>query len=296
MVLAAVAAGDRKEPSVHIAALALALAAAGAHAAWNVLAKRAGGGVAFVFAYGAAGVVLWAPLGLGALALGYGRIDIEGCALMAGSGALHAAYFVLLQRGYATGDLSLVYPLARGTGPLLAVPLAAVALDQRPDALDLAGGAVIVAAVLSLTGRPRAGARAAIGFALATGALIASYTVWDAYAVNALDLTVVTYFWGAELSRALLLAPVALRRWDRVQAAWSDARGAVLGIGLLSPLAYVLVLWALTLAPVSLVAPTREVGIVLGAALGASLLGEPAGIRRVAAAIAVVAGIALLAL
>src|SRR5918994_1814149 len=137
---------------------------------------------------------------------------------------------------------------------------------------------------------------AALAFALAAGALIASYTVWDAYAVNALDLTVVTYFWGAELSRALLLAPAALRRWDRVRAAWSDARGAVLGIGLLSPLAYVLVLWALTLAPVSLVAPTREVSIVLGAALGASLLGEPAGIRRVAAAIAVVAGIAPLAL
>src|SRR5918995_7433111 len=64
----AVAAGDREEPSLHIAALALALAAAGAHAAWNVLAKRAGRGVAFVFAYGAAGVVLWAPLGLGARA------------------------------------------------------------------------------------------------------------------------------------------------------------------------------------------------------------------------------------
>jgi drug/metabolite transporter (DMT)-like permease len=295
-VLAAGAAGDRKEPPVHLAALALVLVAAGAHAAWNVLAKRAGGGVAFVFTYGTAGVVLWAPLGLGALALGSAHVDAAACALMAGSGALHAAYFVLLQRGYATGDLSLVYPLARGTGPLLAVPLAALALGQRPGPLDLAGGAVIVAAVLSLAGRPRAGARAAVGFALATGTLIAGYTVWDAHAVNTLDLTVVTYYWGAELSRALLLAPAALRRPEEVRSAWRDAHAAAFGIGLLSPLAYMLVLWALKLAPVSLVAPTREVSIVLGAVLGARLLGEPAGARRVAAAIAVVAGVALLAL
>lgn len=281
---------------MHAAALALVLGAAVAHAAWNLLAKRAGGGVAFVWSYGAAGVVLWAPLGLGALALGWGHVDATACALMAGSGALHAAYFVALQRGYAAGDLSLVYPLARGTGPLLAVPLAALVLGQRPGALDLAGGAVIVAAVLSLVGRPRVGARAAIGFALVTGTLIAGYTVWDAHAVDALDLSVVTYFWGAQLSLSLLLAPLALRRPEAVRAAWRGARGAVLGVALLGPLAYVLVLWALRLAPVSVVAPAREVSIVFGAALGARLLGEPAGARRVAAAVAVVGGIALLAL
>lgn len=281
---------------MHVAALALVFTAAGAHAAWNALAKHAGGGVAFVWSYGVAGLVLWAPLGLGALALGHGHVDGAACALMAGSGALHGAYFVLLQRGYAGGDLSLVYPVARGTGPLLAVPLAALVLGQDPSALDLAGGAVIVAGVFSLAGRPPAGARASAGFALATGALIACYTVWDAHAVTTLDLSVVTYYWGAELSRALLLAPVALRRPGAVWESWRESRRAVIGIGALSPLAYVLVLWALQLAPVSVVAPAREVSIVFGAALGVGVLGEPAGARRVAAAVAVVAGIALLAL
>jgi drug/metabolite transporter (DMT)-like permease len=281
---------------VQFTAIVLVLAAAVAHARWNLLAKRAGGGVAFVWAYGAAGVVLWAPLGLAALALGSGHLDGSAVAFMAASGALHAGYFVLLQRGYASGDLSLVYPLARGTGPLLAVPLAAVALGQRPGAVDLAGGLLIIGAVVSLTGRPRAGARTAAGFALATGALIASYTVWDAHAVNTLDLSVVTYYWGAELARALLLGPAALRDARAIRGAWHGARGAVLGVGLLSPLAYVLVLWALKLAPVSVVAPGREVSIVIGAALGAQILGEPAGARRLTAAIAVVAGIALLAL
>jgi len=281
---------------LHVDALALVLTAAGAHAGWNLIAKRAGGGVAFVWSYGTAGVVLWMPLGIAALVLGSGRLDAATCVLMVGSGILHGAYFVLLQRGYATGDLSVVYPLARGTGPLLAVPLAAVVLDERPSVLAVAGGAVIVAAILSLVGRPRAGARAAVGFALATGALIAVYTVWDAYAVDTIDVSVITYFWGVQLSSTLLLAPLALRRSDAVRAAWRNSRKAVLGVGLLGPLAYVLVLWALQLAPVSVVAPAREVSIVLGAALGAWLLGEPAGARRVAAAIAVVAGIALLAL
>ena len=277
------------------AALALVLAAAGAHVGWNVVAKRTGGGVAFVWSYGLAGVVLWGPLALLALARGSGSVDGTTCLLMLGSGALHAAYFVLLQRGYAQGDLSLVYPLARGTGPLLAVPLAAVALGQHPSLLDVLGGAVIVVAVFSLAGRPLPGRRAGVGFALATGALIAGYTVWDAHAVNTATVSVITYYWGAEISRALLLAPFALRRWGEVSAAWREMPGALIGVGFLSPLAYILVLWALRLAPVSLVAPTREVSIVLGAAIGTQMLGEPGGGRRVAAAVAVVGGIVLLA-
>jgi drug/metabolite transporter (DMT)-like permease len=215
---------------------------------------------------------------------------------MVGSGVLHAGYFLLLQRGYSTGDLSLVYPLARGTGPLLAVPLAALALGERPGPLDLIGGAVIVAGVLSLAGRPGVALQAGAGYALLTGALIASYTVWDAHAVASLDLSVLTYFWGVEVSRALLLGPFALQRRDEVRAAWHEFRATVLGVGLLSPFAYMLVLGALQIAPVSVVAPAREVSIVLGAALGAWLLGERAGARRVSAAIIVLLGIVLLAL
>jgi drug/metabolite transporter (DMT)-like permease len=239
-------------------------------------------------------VVLWAPLGIGALAFS-GGLDAAGCGLMLGSGGLHAGYFLLLQRGYAIGDLSLVYPLARGTGPLLAVPLAAATLGQRPGASDLAGGAVIVVAVLSLAGWPRAGEGKAIWFAVATGALIAAYTVWDAYAIGRLDLSPVSYFWGAELCRTALLAPFALPRSLALRRVWRDERRIVLWVAVLSPLSYVLVLFALRLAPVSLVAPAREVSIVIGALLGSVVLGEQAGGRRVPAAIGVVGGIALLA-
>src|SRR5690348_18347001 len=101
---------------------------------------------------------------------------------MAGSGCLHSAYFTTLQRGYAAGALSVVYPLARGTGPALSVVLAIVILGERPGPLALVGAALIVAGVLSLAGggarRPRG---RAIGFAVATGATIAAYTIWDAH-------------------------------------------------------------------------------------------------------------------
>jgi drug/metabolite transporter (DMT)-like permease len=279
---------------MELAALALALVAAALHAAWNLLAKRASGGAGFVWSCAAAGAVLWAPLGLGALALG-GRPEGAALGLMLGSGALHAGYFLLLQRGYGAGDLSLVYPIARGTGPLLAVPLAAVLLGERPGPAGVAGGAVIVASVLLLTSRPKPGEGRAIGFAVATGALIAAYTLWDALAVGRLDLSPVTYFWGAEVCRSTLLAPLALRRPQALRQVWRRERRVVLWVAVLSPLSYVLVLFALRLAPVSLVAPAREVGIVLGALLGRVVLGEPAGTRRLPAAVGVVVGVALLA-
>src|SRR5690349_16047947 len=95
------------------------------------------------------------------------------------SGALHALYFLLLQRGYATGDLSLVYPLARGTGPLLSTTAAIVFLGERPSPLALAGAAVIILAVFSLMGRPGHASGSGMGFALLTGAAIAAYTLWD---------------------------------------------------------------------------------------------------------------------
>jgi drug/metabolite transporter (DMT)-like permease len=208
---------------------------------------------------------------------------------MAGSGLLHVGYYGSLQRAYATGDLSVVYPLARGTGPVLSVAAAIVLLGERPSALGLAGGGLIVLAVLALVA---GGSRAGAGGAIATGACIAAYTVWDAHAIRSLHQPPVTYFWGAEAIRAVLGAPLA----RGAATVWRENRRAILGVGTLSPLAYVLVLFALTRAPVSLVAPVRESSVVLGALLGVRVLGEGQLARRVAAAAAIAAGIAALAL
>jgi drug/metabolite transporter (DMT)-like permease len=220
--------------------------------------------------------------------------------LMVGSGALHALYFVLLQRGYATGDLSLVYPLARGTGPLLSTTAAIVVLGERPSALALGGAAIIVAAVFSLVGRPgrspRGTARSATLFALLTGVAIAGYTLWDKHAVGPAGLSPVLYYWGTNSANALLITPWVVRHRDRLAHAWATSRRRAAGVGLLSPLAYVLILYALARAPVSTVAPARETSILFATVLGATVLGEGDARRRLIAAVAILLGVSALAL
>ena len=215
---------------------------------------------------------------------------------MAGSGCLHSLYFTALQRGYAKGDLSVVYPLARGTGPALSVLGAVVILGERPGPVALFGAALVVAAVLSLAGaghrRPN---RAAIVFALLTGVTIAAYTLWDAHAVEDLAQPTIAYYWGSEVARAFILATPALRDRPGLRTALAHDRKAILAVGLLSPLAYILVLVALTMAPVSLVAPGREASIVIASLLGTRVLGEGDPARRGAAAATILVGIVCLA-
>ena len=271
-----------------VGVLALVLAAAFAHAGWNFLAKGAEGGAAFVWLCAALGTLLWAPALAVALATGSGELGWTAIGLMAGSGALHALYFTLLQRGYAAGDLSLVYPLARGTGPLLSGAAAIAFLGERPSALALAGALIIVGAVFSLAGRH--GTREAVGFAVLTGVAIASYTLWDKHAVGPSHLSPVVYYWGTNLTVVLILTPLVLRRGMEF-----DVRRAA-GVGLLSPLAYVLVLYALARAPVSVVAPARETSILIGTLLGTTVLAEGQRQRRLLCAGAIVVGVTALAL
>jgi drug/metabolite transporter (DMT)-like permease len=274
--------------------LALVLAAAFAHAGWNFLAKGAEGGAVFVWLSMVASTVLYLP----ALAIGLAstsdQLRWEALGLMAGSGVLHSVYFVLLQRGYASGDLSLVYPLARGTGPLLSGAAAIAFLGERPSALTLAGSLIIVAAVLSLV--DRGGSREAIGFALLTGMTIAAYTLWDKHAVGPTHLSPLVYNWGTNLVVALILSPWVFAKPERLRTVWSGSRGRAVGVGLLSPLAYVLVLYALARAPVSVIAPARETSILIGTLLGTTVLAEGDTRRRMIAAGAILVGVTALAL
>jgi drug/metabolite transporter (DMT)-like permease len=277
-------------------ALILVVAAAFAHAGWNLLAKTASGGAVFVWVCAVAATVIYAPALVVAEVADPSPLGLAAIGLMLGSGALHALYFVLLQRGYREGDLSLVYPLARGTGPLLSTLAAIAFLSERPSALALAGAAIIVGAVFSLAHRPGRGARTAVVFALLTGAAIASYTLWDKQAVDAQGLSPVTYYWGTNLFNAAILTPFVLGRAREVGPVWRAHRRQALGVAVLSPLAYILVLFALAQAPVSYVAPARELSILVAAAAGVTLLDEGDTRRRLLAAAAIVVGIAALAI
>jgi drug/metabolite transporter (DMT)-like permease len=290
--------------TVTLFALGLVLVSGILHATWNLLAKRASGdagGPAFVWLYSALSTVIFAPLAVGVVVLGGARLGALGLLFVLGTGALHVGYFLSLQRGYRVGDLSVVYPLARGTGPLLASGAGILFFGERAGPVAVVGILLIVAGVFLLAWEPNRGRKSADGrwlgvaFGLLTGVFVAAYTLWDKYAVSELLLSPILYYWASLLIQTIVLLPVALRRREEVRRAWSSRWPETLGVAVLSPLAYLLVLTALVFAPVSRVAPAREIGILVGALLGGGLLAEGGLGRRLVASLCLVLGIVALA-
>lgn len=281
-------------------ALALVLAAAFMHATWNLLAKRAGGGPAFVWLCGVLSSALYAPFAAALLLIQRPRLGAPEFLFMSGSAVLHLGYFLMLQQGYRTGDLSLVYPLARGTGPLLSTAAAIAFFGEWPTPPAIGGALLIAGGVFVLGGGTStlrdASARRGSAYALLTGTLIAAYTLWDKHAVSVLLIPPLLLDWGANVGRAMLLTPFTLRRWDKVRGEWWLHRREAFGVAVLTPLAYILVLTALVFTPVSYIAPAREISILIGTLLGTRLLAEGDAGRRLTAAGAMVLGIVALAL
>lgn len=281
------------------AALALVLAGAFIHALWNLLAKRAQGGPPFVCLFSLVAVVVYLPLAAAIMLWQRPHIGLVQLAFIGGTAVLHTAYFLALQRGYRFGDLSLVYPLARGTGPMLTTAAAIAFFRERPGPIALAGTALIGGGIIALTSSrhawARPNARLAAGYALLTGMFIAGYSLLDKQAVATFGVPPVVLDWGDNLGRAAILAPVTLARRADARELWQRYRREVLLVGALSPLPYILVLTALVFTPVSYVAPAREISILVGAVMGARILAEGDARRRVAAATAMVLGLAALA-
>jgi drug/metabolite transporter (DMT)-like permease len=289
------------------AALSLVVLSALLHATWNMVFKRSGGGQAFTLAYSGVAVLLYAPVAAVAWRL-QGAVPPSGLqwGFALGSGVIHLGYFLLLDKAYRVGDLSVVYPVARSTGPLLTVAGAMLLFGERPTAVAL-GGALLIgagAAVLAM-GRGSAAAHTphaalkSVAFAFATGLAIAAYTIWDRYAVRELGMNVFVYDWLGGAIRALLML-LLFWFWRRgavrqaPQAARSHWR-AMLIIAALSPLSYIVFLYATRLAPLAYLAPARETSVVFGALFGTLLLREGQTLRRLACAVVMCLGLALLA-
>ncbi|WP_053383976.1 EamA family transporter [Leucobacter celer] len=289
-----------------VLAICLALAAAVAHAAWNIAAHGSSrSGVPFLWWGALCSATIWTVVI--PLTGGIGRADLAGFLLGVGaSGVLHVAYMLVLQRGYASGDLSTVYATARGTGPLLTVLIAMALLGERPGPTALLGVALVVGGVVAfgIVGRPaarglRRGADPALVYGLLTGAAIAVYTVWDAYVVTELGVAPVAFMVGCCAVEVVLFTAMLLRRGDaaaRLGGALRRNWRRLLVFGVLSPLSYVLALTAMTLAPVSLVAPMREASVVLVGLYGVIRYRESRPILRVLAAVIVVLGVLLIGL
>lgn len=282
--------------------IALVLLSAVLHAAWNFLVKRASAsGATFIFLFTIPAVVLLAPVALLLIA----RQTFSFAAALpwlVGSAFIHTAYFLLLQRGYLHGDLSVVYPVARGAGPLLAALAAVVLFSERPSLLSAAGalaiiGGTVALALQSIQARTEANSGSrwrSVVYGLAVGAFIGVYTVWDKHLVTTLAVQPVVLEWLLSVSILLIVTPAVLRDRASLAETWRRHRWTALSGALLSSASYILFLTALRILPVTRAAPLRESSVLIGAFLGARLLGEGRLGPRVTSATIIMAGIILL--
>ena len=284
-------------------AFALVIGSAFLHATWNFLLKRSDHKVAFLWLMGSVALTVMAVPAVVIVAVN--GISWAGIAFGGVTTVLHGLYGIALARSYHLGDLSKVYPIARGMGPVI-VPVAAVAFLAEDISIVAGIGIVFVAigiyvvhlesGLLSDLRRPLTVlSRPETRIAFITGALIATYSVWDKAALDHLSPVTVNAF--TLVGWVLVLAPVALFSGgvQVVRSEWRSHGRSVVVAGALAPLGYLMVLAALTTSQISYVAPAREVGIVLGAGMGVMLLGEGFGASRIVGAALIVAGVTALA-
>lgn len=279
-------------------ALCAVLLAALCHAIWNLEAKRAASSRHFVWLYSAASLLIWAPAV--AWALVHAHAGLGGRALLAlgGTAVLHLLYSLALQAGYRAADLSIVYPVARGSGPLLSFAGAVLLLGERPGPLALLGLGLIIAGIVlvaDLNHSLRRGALPGLSWGALTGACIAAYTLNDGWAVKALAVSPFLVDFAGNSFRVLVLSRTALADRVELRREWHRYRRPVLTVAVLGPLGYLLVLFAMRTAPISHVAPARELATLAGTWFGARLLGEQAAAQRLAGALCIVAGVVSLA-
>ena len=289
-----------------LSALALVLLAALLHASWNFAAKHAGGDHRFTLITSLLTSVLWLPAGLW---FGWQEVPHWGWlewAVIALSAAVHLLYFNTLLKGYRVGDLTVVYPLARGSAPLLIALAAVLLLGERPGLLAVAGVLGVCGGVFLIAGGPslwhkshdpvqRQRALAGVRWGLLTGGTIAAYSVIDGYAIKVLAIGPVIFDYLCNVLRVPLQLPTVLRNRAALVQAWRAQWKHALVVSTLGPLAYILVLTALQLAPLSHVAPAREVSMLVAALIGGKLLGESDRGLRLLGAACIAAGVMALA-
>jgi drug/metabolite transporter (DMT)-like permease len=266
-------------------ALAFALMSAVSSAVWNMLLKQAGDTEAATAVAVGTGVILFAP------ALALGRIPAAAWPFIAVSAGLEFAYFALLATAYRRAEMSLVFPLARGLGPVLVLLVSVLALHVRASGGEFAGVLLVAVGAVAVRGLRVGGGLADTGLAVLIAACIAGYTLVDKYGVA--RASPAAYF---EAVLALVAGPylllVARTRGLGPLRRELRPRTAAIGIGIVA--GYDLVLASLRLAEAAPVAAVRESSVVIGTALAAIVLRERVGPARWLGAVLVTAGIAVL--
>lgn len=285
-------------------ALILVLLSAVAHATWNFLTKRATNHEVFIWWVLISISVLLLPLA--AILIWRYPISYPGWWFIFGAAVLHALYFVFLGRSYTYADLSLVYPVARGTGAALVPVIGVLLLKEIITTLAIVGIISVVLGIFTVYWWGQfqkvfhdpfrffreAGAR----YALLTGLVLTVYSVWDKVGVSYVNPFLYLYF--LVLGSALFLTPYVCRfhGTKAIRIEMKRKTGSIIMSGLLMFIAYGLILFALQFSRVSYIAPAREVGIVIGVLFGTLMLGEPFGKGRVLGSCLIVFGLLLISL
>ena len=271
-----------------VSALLLALAAACVHAFWNILLARARDPeaatavalVVAVVAFAPAAAVLW-------------RADGEVWPYIAGSGAFELAYFALLAAAYRRAELSVVYPLARGTAPVLVLLVAATALGAGHSAGQIGGVCLVACGILLVRGLRRPAASTGVAFGLTIACCIAGYTLIDNSGIE--HANPIAYLELSMVGPTLVYA-AGVGAWKGLPALRVEVTAATVAAGVAMFGAYALVLAALERAAAAPVAAVRETSVVIAAALARLVLKERVGPARLAGAVLVAGGVALLSL
>ena len=282
--------------------LMLVVSAALIHATWNLLAKRAAdAGPTFVFVFTFVAMVVYLPWTLWLLFHGESFWGWEALLCIAISGFLHLIYNLCLQRGYQVADFSVVYPVARGSAPLMSSVGAFLLLGEQPSLYGVLGLVAVVVgiALISTQGNlasfKEPGAHKGVQWGGLTGMIIASYTLVDAFGVKALLIHPVVLDWFSNSARLLFMAPWQWSARHKVRERMHGKWALAIAVGMLSPLSYILVLLALQMgAEVSFVAPAREMSMMVGALLGMVVLREAVGVWRLAGCGVLIVGVLLL--
>jgi drug/metabolite transporter (DMT)-like permease len=280
-----------------LAALALIVLAAFTHSTWNLLAKRAALNRHFVWFSSTGETLLFLPLVLWALRYSWVQLNGKALWVLLASGVFELLYALSLQRGYQVADLSLVYPLARGSGSFMSFLGAIVLLGERLSLPAAVGALLVSSGILVLTGAfsQRDHSWSGSYWGVITGFAITGYTLFDGYAIRTLLISPIPVAYAGNLFRATALCLRTCRERSTLRLEFVRCWREVLGVAFLTPTTYMLVLLAMRLAPVSHVAPAREMSMMIGAYLGARLLNEGHLARRLTGSALIIAGVAALA-
>ncbi len=290
-----------------LSALFLVLAGALIHAMWNIAAKKAGGDARFAFFSAVIMFVAWSPL---CIVLGWSVVPTWGWkewTAIGLSGFVHWLYFICLLTGYRKSDLTVVYPVARGSAPLLSSGVAVLVFGEQLSSLGVIGIAGVVVGVFLVAGGPallnaahdpnrRARIKSGVLWGGLTGLLIACYTILDAWTVKVLAVSPILFDYWCNILRMPYSALPVLRDLPEAKRLWKLQWKYAAIVGIFSPIGYVLVLYAAKIAPVSHVAPAREVSMLFAALIGGQLLGESDRGLRILGACCIAVGVMALAL